>query len=149
MLHRSKVLALATLLSASVACNSGRYSSAGFHLPADGNVERGKVAFVALECQSCHPMPGADLPAPTVQPPVPVTLGGEVAKRLSDAYIVTSMLDPSYQLAPYPKDQITTEGHSRMPNYTDKMTGRQMIDIVAFLQSHYTIRPAPPAPVYH
>jgi hypothetical protein len=54
-----------------------------------------------------------DLPRPTVQPPVPVTLGGETDKRLSDAYLVTSMIYPSYALAPYPKDQITRGGVSR------------------------------------
>lgn len=148
MLHRSKVWALATLLGAGVACDSGRHSSAGFHLPADGDVERGKVAFVALGCHSCHQVSGVDLPRPTVQPPVPVVLGGEVDKELSDAYILTSMLDPNYQLAKYPKDRITTGGQSRMPHYADKMTGRQFIDVVRFLQSRYTVRQPQPNYMY-
>lgn len=81
------------------------------------------------------------MPAPTVQPPVPVALGGEVVHRLSDGYLATSMIHPSYELAPYPKDQITENGHSRMPAYVDQMTIRQMTDIVAFLQAHYTVPP--------
>jgi mono/diheme cytochrome c family protein len=143
MLNGSKVLVVAALLSVGAACNSGRYTSAGFRLPADGNPERGRQAFVNLGCNSCHAVQGVDLPKPTVQPPVPVTLGGEVDEKLSDAYLVTSMIYPSYELAPYPKDQITSGGVSRMPNYADKLTVRQMVDVVAFLQSRYVVRQTP------
>ena len=142
MLHRTKLVALVALLGAAVGCDSGRHTTAGFHLP-EGNVEQGKMAFVALGCNSCHEVTGVDLPKPTVQPAVPVVLGGEVPEKLSDAYLVTSMIDPSYQLAPvYPKDQITAGGQSRMPHYADKMTARQLIDVTAFLQSNYTIQRA-------
>jgi mono/diheme cytochrome c family protein len=147
MLSRSGFVALVALIGACVACDS-RHSSRGFHLPA-GDAGRGKVAFVGLGCHSCHEVPGADLPAPTVHPAVPVTLGGEVVNRLSDAYLVTSMLDPSYQLAPYPEDQITSGGKSRMPCYAGKMDTQQMIDIVAFLQSRYVVRRWSPQYVYY
>lgn len=142
MLHRTKLVALMALLGAAVGCDSGRHTTAGFHLP-EGNVEQGKVAFVALGCNSCHAVTGVDLPKSTVEPAVPVVLGGEVPEKLSDAYIVTSMIDPSYQLAPsYPKNQITAGGQSRMPHYADKMTVRQLIDVTAFLQSNYAIQRA-------
>lgn len=144
MLNGSKALIVVTLLSVGAGCNSGRYSTAGFRLPADGNPERGKQAFMQLGCHSCHEVSGADLPRPTVQPPVPVTLGGQVDRKLSDAYLVTSMINPSYDLAPYPKDQISSGGVSRMPNYADKMSVRQMVDVVAFLQTKYVIRQMPP-----
>ena len=49
-----------------VACESGRHSPAGFRLPADGSVERGKAAFVTLECHHCHEVQGVELPPPTV-----------------------------------------------------------------------------------
>jgi L-cysteine S-thiosulfotransferase len=143
MLNGSKALVVATLLSVGAGCSPGRYSSAGFRLPADGNPERGKQAFVQLGCHSCHEVSGSDLPKPSVQPPVPVALGGEVVQRLSDAYLVTSMINPSYELAPYPKEQITSGGVSRMPNYADKMSVRQMVDVVAFLQSKYVVRQMP------
>ena len=135
-----KLLALVVLVGSGVACTTGRYSSAAFHLPVDGNAEKGKMVFVSLGCHSCHAVTGADLERPTVQPPVPVVLGGEVDHRLSDAYLVTSMIDPSYALAPHVKEQITRDGKSRMPNYADQLTARQMTDLVAFLQSHYTVR---------
>jgi len=134
---RSRLLILAGWSLVSAACNSGRYSAAAFHLPPDGNVERGKAAFVGLGCNTCHEVSGADLPAPTVQPPVPVVLGGAVDARLSDAYLVTSIIYPSYELAPYPKQEISSAGQSRMPHYADRITVRELTDIVAFLQSRY------------
>lgn len=135
----AKSLLVASLLAFTAACSRGRYAPADFHLPPDGNADRGKEAFVALECNTCHRVSGVALPAPTVQPPVPVELGGEVIHRLSDAYLATSMMHPSFELAPYPKAQITSGGRSRMPAYTDRMTVRQMTDIVAFLQEHYSV----------
>ncbi|MBZ5623446.1 MAG: hypothetical protein LAQ69_32695 [Acidobacteriia bacterium] len=102
-----------------------------------------------LGCHSCHEVSGLDLPRPTVQPLVPVVLGGEVDKKLSDAYLLTAMINPSYQLAPYPKDQITSGGVSRMPSYSDRLTVRQAIDVVAFLQSRYVVRQTLPAYTYH
>jgi hypothetical protein len=50
---------------------------------------------------------------------------------------------PSYELAPYPKDQISSGGQSRMPHSSDRMTVRQLTDIVAFLQSRYLVPPMP------
>ena len=147
MLQHSRVLLIATLLGVCVACDS-RHSSAAFRLPQDGNVERGKEAFAELGCASCHRMSGVELPPPSVQPPVPVVLGGEVELKLSDAYLVTALINPSHQLAPYPKEQIAIGGVSRMPNYSDKMSVRQMVDTVAFLQSRYVERPTMPTYSY-
>lgn len=142
MLHSPAIPALAVLFATAVACSSGRHSAAGFRLPSDGDAGRGQAAFVALECHSCHEVSGLDLPRPTAQPPVPVVLGREIAAEMSDGYLVTSIINPSHRLAPYPRDLITAGGHSRMPGFTDRITVRQLTDIVAFLQSRYTVRPA-------
>ena len=40
----------------------------------------------------------------------------------------------------YPKEQITRGAESRMPHYADTLTVRQLTDIVAFLQSRYSVR---------
>jgi hypothetical protein len=87
-----------------------------------------------------------DLPRPAAQPTAPVVLGGSVTSKLSDAYLVTSIIYPSYELAPYPKDQIATGGGSRMPHHADQMTVRQLTDIVLFLQSHYFVPRMPKTP---
>ena len=139
-MRQSKILAVATLIAASAACTTGRYSAAAFHLPSGGDATKGQAAFLELGCHSCHTVYGAPaLPKPTAQQPVVVVLGGDVTEKPSDAYLVTSMIDPSYALASYPKEWITADGRSRMPGYADRLTGRQMTDLVAFLNAHYTI----------
>jgi sulfur-oxidizing protein SoxX len=45
----------------------------------------------------------------------------------------------------YPKEQIQENGKSRMRDYSDVMTIRQMIDLVAFLHSQHKY--VPPKPV--
>jgi len=142
------VLLVALALAASIGCETGRHASTGFRLPPDGNIERGKAAFVALGCSHCHEVSGGGLPAPSVQPAVPVVLGGVVDSDMPDGYLVTSIIYPSYRLARYPKDEITLGGESRMPHYADGMTVRQLTDIVAFLQSRYTVRRVNPK-YYH
>lgn len=148
MFRCAMFLAFATFSLVVTACQSSRYSSAGFHLPDGGDAAKGQADFVALGCHSCHEVTGVDLPKPTAAPAVTVVLGGEVDQRLSDAYLITSMLDPSHALALYPKSQITVDGHSRMPSYADQLGTRQMIDIVAFLQSRYSVRRWEPRYVY-
>src|SRR4051812_34879600 len=110
-MFRQISVALAAVLALGLAgCESGRYSSSGFRLPTGGNVERGKAAFQSFASPPCHEAPGSALPRPTVQPPVPVVLGGTVARPFSDGYLVTSIIHPSYQLARYPVAEITAGG---------------------------------------
>ena len=141
MLKFPTMVIAAMLLIAASACESGRHSSAGFRLPAYGDIERGEAAFVALECNKCHEVPGANLPPPTAQPVVPVALGGSVTKELTDGYLAASIINPSCRLVGYRKDlTMASDGKSRMPEYKD-ITAQQLTDIVAFLQSRYTVRP--------
>jgi mono/diheme cytochrome c family protein len=135
MLKFSIVFSIVLLFSVGVACKSERHSSVGFRVPADGSAERGRQAFVELRCNSCHKVAGVDLPGPAVQPSAPVVLGGEVDEKLSDAYLVAVMIHASEQ---------HTAGSGRMPNFADKITVRQMVDVIAFLQSRYKVKPALP-----
>ncbi len=143
--RRSRPLffAIAILVAGACGCETGRHSAAGFRLPPDGDAARGRDAFLALECHRCHAVAGERLPAPTVEPPVPVVLGGERAEPVTDGYLVASIIYPNARLAPYPRNQITAGGVSRMPDYRDRLTVRQLTDIVAFLQSRYTVRQLP------
>lgn len=58
-----------------------------------------KATLVAFGCHSCHKVSGMDLPAPTVQPPVVVALGGEIDSEMSDGYLVTAIINPSSEAA--------------------------------------------------
>ena len=141
MLRLAITITAAILLAALSGCDSGRHSSAGFRLPEIGDIERGKAAFVALKCNECHAVPGTNLAPPTVEPAVPVALGGYVSKELTDGYLVASIINPSFKLAGYRRDlTATADGKSRMPQYTD-ITAQQLSDIVAFLQSRYKVLP--------
>jgi hypothetical protein len=82
-------------------------------------------------------------------PSATVALGGQVYEIRTDGYLVTSIINPTHKLAlGLNKEQITTStGESRMPDYSEITTVQQLIDLVAFLQSHYTVIPPPQGPM--
>lgn len=134
-------VATVAVLLGMAGCDTGRHSATGFRLPSSGEIERGKSAFLAFECNKCHSVSGLNLPKPTVVPPVPVVLGGETTSVLTDGYLVTSIVNPSHVITGYGASGVRDmNGKSRMPDYTETMTVRQLTDIVAFLQSQYTVR---------
>ena len=135
---------LVTALGA-LSCGPPQKSSAGFHLP-DGDPVAGQAAFVDLKCNACHRVAGVDLPAPVADPVVPVSLGGRTPRARTDGELVGAIVDPSHKLAPgYPKANLKSGDLSRMGDFSDVMTVRQLIDIVGFLQAHYEVVPPPPA----
>ena len=128
------MLVLAAVLAG---CYAGPKSAKGFQLP-DGDVDNGKAAFLALKCNTCHRVSGVELPAPVATAPTNVVLGGEVTMIRTYGELVTSVINPSHGLAPgFKKEQIKEGKLSPMPDYNEIMTVRQMIDLVAFLQSRY------------
>lgn len=119
-------------------CQNPR-SASGFSLP-QGDPIRGKVAFVELKCHECHRVEGADLPAPVASPAVPVVLGGEIPHVKTDGQLVASIINPSHEIARgYPLEAVKRGDASRMPDYADVMSVRQMVDVVAFLQNRYVV----------
>lgn len=132
------ILGLAALLTA---CVPGRKSAAGFHLPG-GDIDRGKLAFTELKCHACHEVAGVALPTPVAEPRVPVALGGIVPQSRTDGELVASIVDPSHHLVPgYDLDLVRTGSLSRMGDFSESMSVRQLIDLVAFLHSTYEVRP--------
>ena len=136
------------LMLVTAAC-SGPKSGAGLRLP-DGDVERGRAAFLELKCSTCHTVAGTEVPVPSKDYAYVrvVVLGGEVRQVKTYGALVTSIINPSHSLAPgYPKELITKGNQSAMTNFNDTMTVRQLIDLVAFLQSRYNFVP-PETPIY-
>ena len=130
------ILALAVGLAA---CDASPKSAAGFRLP-DGDPVKGQEAFVELKCHACHRVQGLDLPEPTIDPPVPVMLGGEIPHVRTDGDLITSIINPSHKIAPGYKEAGVQRGDfSRMADYSDVMTVRELIDIIAFLHSRYQV----------
>lgn len=139
-------LILVLLMLFTAACVSAK-SAAGFRLP-DGDVERGKAAFVELKCHTCHTVKGTEIPVPSKDYAYVrvVVLGGEVRQVKTYGELVTSIINPSHVLAPgYPAELVTRDNRSAMADFNDRMTIRQLIDLVAFLQSRYELVPPEPA----
>lgn len=136
------IVALAILLCG---CQeTGSHSPRGFALP-EGDVDKGRQAFVDLKCYTCHEVAGLerDLPRPTATPVTDVKLGGVAMREPTDGELVTAIVNPPHELYPAGEEErITSGGESRMANYNDIITAQQIIDLVAFLHERYqTARP--------
>ena len=117
-------------------CFNNPKSSRGFRLP-DGDAEKGKQAFLALKCNTCHKVEGvADLP-----PPIQfnLTIGGETPRVKTYGQLVTAIINPSHVASPLFKKQLTDNHAWPMAKYNHEMTVEQMIDLVAFLHPHYKL----------
>ena len=114
----------------------------GFRLP-DGNAQAGRAAFIALRCYSCHEVAGIDEKFPGTAA-ASIRLGGQVTRVRSYGELVTSIINPSHKISPeYDPAIVAPNGRSLMEfaALNDKMTVRQLIDLVAFLQSTYHVMP--------
>jgi L-cysteine S-thiosulfotransferase len=139
-------LALFLASCACLACGAGRKGSSGFRLP-DGDPERGRMVFVANRCHDCHTVAGENFPAPVAEPAVPVQLGGEVPVAITDGDLMTSVVYPSHRRAARAEPAALVSGKlSRMGDFSEAMTVRDLIDLVAYLQSRYRVMP--PTPYY-
>ena len=139
------------ILCGVVGCTPGPKSSKGFTLP-DGDGQSGNEVFLNLRCFDCHSISGVDLPDAEEPDQVIVKLGGEVRRIKTYGELVTSIINPSHRLAKgYSESLVAVEGESKMKNYNDVLTVSQLIDLVAFLQSHYELEPYEPTiyPYYY
>lgn len=132
-----ELLACATMLAA---CSPTPQSPQGFRLP-DGDAARGRQAFTALHCNSCHTVAGTDIEYVGAGAPK-VALGGTTTYVRTYGELVTSIINPSHKLAPgYPPEDVSSDGESlmAMARLNEAMTVQQLIDLVAFLQDQYEV----------
>ena len=116
--------------------------SRGFALP-EGDIEKGKMAYKRLACNTCHSISGIAWKAGN-DSLLNISLGGEVPLSSKKSYgeLVTSVINPSHKIARgYESIATIEEGISRMDNYNYVMTVQELIDLVAFLQSEYKVEP--------
>jgi len=123
-----------------VACDVGPNSGRGFSLP-EGDIASGRSVFVELECNACHSIDTIERLAATEYPTINVRLGGPVTSIKTYGDLVTSVINPSHRVTRrYSTEMVETEsGESRMRNYNDVMTVQQLVDLVTFLESNYTL----------
>ena len=105
----------------------------GFFLP-QGDAISGKKAFEDLRCNSCHWVQNEiSLSAPVADKAGPM-LGVKQAGYAS-GWIANSIVSPSHTIAYGSNGQAEGSDLSRMGDFTETMTVRQMINIVAYIKS--------------
>ncbi len=122
-----------------------------------GDPVAGRLVFAAMQCYTCHQVAGEKFPAATADPAVPVALGPKLAKKPRHK-VAESIIYPSHEIAKNLKtvkfynydtiprevtrvveedyENVTIDGTlSRMDDYGNVITVRQLADLVAYLQS--------------
>lgn len=101
-------------------------------LPA-GDAAAGRAAFMALSCTSCHAVTGeADFPAPVAYHAGPELAAATAGK--TPEQIAASIVAPSHEIGPEARKMMEGE-LSPMGDFSDAMTVRQLVDLVAYLDS--------------
>ncbi len=141
---RPKVL-LAALLAAIVIGVSGCAYTPIFGFPREaGDIQAGRQAFLDHQCHRCHSISGERLPALAGADAPILELGGETIYVKSYADLMTSIINPDHRISERYRDQMMRRGiipvETPMPQpHVDTMTVRQLIDLVAFLDSKYQL----------
>ena len=122
-------------------CNPGPESPRGFSLP-QGDVVKGEKVFIQYQCLACHNLEGVDYETVNKEFEPPVLLGGTSTWVKTYADLVTSIINPSHKLSTkYPLSLTQEEGVSKMVIFNDVMTVSELVDLVAFLQPKYKMKP--------
>ncbi len=135
---RGSLFLLLGAVAGLMACSN---ESPSLFLP-EGDAVAGRAVFSQFECYTCHEVKGDQFPAPTVITPTYVTLGA-VSESRSRAYLAESIIAPSHRFAtPRPPDgktagdvNIMSGNISRMTDFSDRMTVRQLLDLTTYLES--------------
>lgn len=135
------LIGLAVLTAALISCAPSPKSGRGLVLP-EGDIDRGQAAFINLSCTECHSVYNLHLPPPPSRSEVFLELGGEVARVKTYGDLVTSITNPDHIISPRYLGPLEESG-SPMPKLTDVMTVAELIDLVTFLNTRYSLK-APP-----
>jgi hypothetical protein len=110
-----------------------------------GDIARGQEAFVRLGCALCHEVSGVTLETFNGARPVTVPLGGELVFAKTYGDLVTSIINPDHVISERYLDQFPRSERRRVnssPMYVNPdMRVTELIDIVAFLNSRYSLLP--------
>ena len=137
MLTQRVVLAILAA-AATAACGDPRRSMSDM-TPPPGDAQHGRAVFVDMRCNACHRVAGENLEPPVAEPPVPVALGGRIARVMTDGTLADSIVNPSRRIAYKTTDGVRSGTLSRMPDYTQTMTVGELADLVAYLQTKYVL----------
>jgi hypothetical protein len=131
----------ATLTSLVAGCATS--SLFGFPVT-EGDIGAGRQAFIDHRCHQCHSIADERLPLLAGADRPILELGGPTTAVRSYADLTTSIINPKHAISERYRDElllnaeVPLESPMPMPNL-DTMTVRQLIDIVAFLDSKYQL----------
>lgn len=115
--------------------------SKGFRFPG-GDSEFGREAFISLNCVQCHTVKGVLLPEPEGKRLLSLPLGEvpRFARRYED--LIIAITNPHHVVAEQyqailSKAEVEGGIEPMMPELTEDMTARQLMDLVAFLNEVY------------
>jgi hypothetical protein len=113
-------------------------------------VQRGREAFVALECHACHRIEGVELVSHPSPSSIRVALGGHTPRIETYGDIITAIVNPSHRLARSYRAVAGRDRPSPMAAefLNDVMTTQQLVDVAAFLRNEYEYVPPPPPPYW-
>ena len=134
---KKAVLFLAVLLLSSGLCFANRDENMepakGFFLP-KGDAAAGKKAFMDLKCFTCHQVENSSgFNHPLAAKPGPVL--GKKQADYANGWIANSIVSPSHTIAFDSSAAAEDAQLSPMGDFTETMTVRQMIDLVAYIRS--------------
>ncbi|MGB0415896.1 MAG: c-type cytochrome [Coraliomargarita sp.] len=112
-------------------------SPKGFVLP-EGDLDRGKQAFVSFSCVDCHLVTDEVF---NIEPKLqqPIQLGGPRYEVMTYGRLVTSIIHPSESIKENAAAFQVADGQSLMPNYAGAMTVQELSDLVTYLIDHYEV----------
>jgi mono/diheme cytochrome c family protein len=134
-------LTIAVFSSASLLAGCTYTPIFGFPV-AEGDIDAGRQAFIDHQCHQCHSVAGVRLPELAGASPPIFELGGPTSTARTYAELMTSVINPNHVISQTYREQLLLRAvvplESPMPMpHIDNMTVRQLIDLVAFLDSVY------------
>ncbi len=97
-----------------------------------GDPQAGREAFHALRCAACHAVAEDESSPPRIDAPAPVL--GRVQARFEPGQIATAIVSPSHEINPEARPAMEGDD-SPMKEFSDVLTLRQLVDLVAYVRS--------------
>jgi len=139
----SKYLQIAWIAATVLAAGCAYDPSFGFPV-SEGDIAAGRQAFIDHQCHACHDVAGVQLPPLAGRSEVLLELGGPTATVRSYGGLMTSIINPNHEISDDYRNRLLLNAevplNSPMPMpHIETMTVRQLIDMVAFLDSRYVL----------
>ena len=107
-----------------------------FTLPA-GDAAAGRKVFVEVECYKCHEVKGETFPAVAEKEKGVGSELSQMAGMHPVEFFAESIINPNAVIDPKGKElgYLGEDGKSKMPDYSDVLTAKQVTDLAAYLAS--------------